>query len=67
MKNALASLGVYDAYELIAGNVPGCPICKDASNHVFTNWFYGIVWDWCMFVVWPKKQILWMGCLTDTD
>jgi hypothetical protein len=60
-------IGQYCAYELLPGNVNACRACRDRNNHLFTNWFYGVAWDWCFFVVWPGRDLLWVGCLTDTD
>jgi hypothetical protein len=61
-----ARVGHYEAYLLIAGDTPGCPKCG-CNSHLFTTWFCGVAWDWCLFAAWPERQLLWMGCLTDTD
>ena len=61
------ALGSYEAFELQRGRQPSCEVCKDYDNHHFTNWFYGVAWDWCFVVLWHEAQMAWVGCLTDTD
>jgi hypothetical protein len=61
------SLGRYRAFELNPGAVAGCPTCKHHNNHLFTSWFYGVVWDWVFCVRWIGSSLTWMGCLSDTD
>jgi len=61
------SVGDYRAYQLLPGNVTGCADCHAFNYHLFTSWFYGVAWDWCFLVTWPKQKLLWLGCLTDTD
>ena len=58
--------GPYIAYELQPGDVPGCKKCGNYSV-IFTNWFYSVAWDWCLMAIWPDIELLWVGCLTDTD
>ena len=41
--------------------------CTPYEDRFFSNWFYGVAWDWCLIATWPKQKIIWMGCLTDTD
>ena len=60
-------VGEYQAFELMSGNVPGCAVCRTRNNELFSTWFYGVAWDWCFIVTWPKQKVLWLGCLTDTD
>jgi hypothetical protein len=67
ISHLFGALGDYHSYELRPGNSPDCPICRQHNSHLFTSWFYDVAWDWCFFVAWPAKDILWMGCLTDTD
>jgi hypothetical protein len=59
--------GQYRAYELLPGNVAACPVCRSHNSHLFSRWFYGVAWDWCLFALWPRCKLLWVGCLTDTD
>jgi hypothetical protein len=59
--------GKYRAYALLRGNVPDCPACRDRNNELFSSWFYGVAWDWCLVALWPRRNLLWVGCLTDTD
>ncbi len=67
VKSLFQRIGAYHAYQLLPGSNPGCSTCEQHNNHLFSNWFYGVAWDWCILVVWPKEQLLWLGCLTDTD
>ena len=60
-------VGEYLAYELSPGSVPECETCRDHTNHLFSTWFFGVAWDWCLFAIWPQRNLFWMGCLTDTD
>jgi len=62
-----SSAGNYQAFELRPGKAAGCPRCVDYANHLFSSWFFGVAWDWCLFATWPREKVLWMGCLTDTD
>jgi hypothetical protein len=59
--------GTYAAFQLLPGDFPGCDRCRNHESHVFTNWFYGVAWDWCFVVVWEDARLAWVGCLTDTD
>ena len=59
--------GPYSAYHLLPGEVAGCATCRDYNSHLFTTWFYGVAWDYCLLAAWPRAQLLWLGCLTDTD
>ncbi len=61
------SLGAYKAFQLLPGENSQCTICSDYNNHLFTNWFYGVVWDWCFVLTWPRHRRAWVDCLTDTD
>jgi hypothetical protein len=67
IKELFASAGEFLAFELLPGNVPGCPVCRDLDNHLFSSWFFHVAWDWCLLAVWPHRNLLWVGCLTDTD
>jgi hypothetical protein len=67
IKELFGCIGEYSAYELLPGNLPGCPACRNNNNHLFSSWFFGVAWDWCLFVVWPRRNLFWVGCLTDTD
>lgn len=70
-RNEIASLfsspGRFVVFELLPGSEPSCPDCGKHNSHLFTNWFYGVAWDWCFVVIWPATQLIWIGCLTDTD
>jgi hypothetical protein len=52
---------------LLPGNSPDCLACRNHNNHLFSTWFYGVAWDWCLFAIWPHCDLFWVGCLTDTD
>jgi hypothetical protein len=67
IRDLFQDAGDYHAYQLVPGSVPGCPTCRGYNNQIFTNWFYGVAWDSCLFATWPHFDLLWMGCLTDTD
>ncbi len=67
VKELFECVGDYYAYELLPGSVAGCLVCQDHSNHLFSTWFFGVAWDWCLFALWPRRNLLWVGCLTDTD
>jgi hypothetical protein len=61
-------LGPYRAFQLVPGHQPGCAECAHHhNNHVFSSWFYGVAWDWCFLLSWPKERRVWAGCLSDTD
>jgi hypothetical protein len=64
---AFQCMGDYRAFELLPGEVPGCKQCQDYWNHLFTNWFYSVAWDWCFCAIWSNRPLAWVGCLTDTD
>lgn len=61
------SVDHYCPYQLLPGNIPGCSECRERNNHLFTTWFYGVAWDWCLFATWPTRALFWIGCLTDAD
>ena len=60
-------LGEYAAFELLPGSAAGCDTCASTGSHLFTNWFYDVVWDWCFVVLWEGSDLAWVGLLTDTD
>jgi hypothetical protein len=64
--STFSKLGPYDAFELVHGNEPGCKDCT-LNNGLFSNWFYGVAWDWCFVITWTKRKICVVLCLTDTD
>ncbi len=61
IKDLFGSIGQYRAYELLprSGGHP--------NHHLFSSWFFGVAWDWCLVALWPRRNLLWVGCLTDTD
>lgn len=67
IKKLFGGIGEYRAYQLAPGNIAGCPACRNHNNHLFSSWFFGVAWDWCLIAVWPSRDLLWIGCLTDTD
>lgn len=71
-RKAIASLfsgpsSPYFAFQLMPGRESSCTECKSHNNEIFSSWFYGVAWDWCFLVGWPGLNLLWIGCLTDTD
>jgi hypothetical protein len=67
IRDLFVSPGSYRAYRMVPGEVGDCPTCRAYNNQLFTNWFYGVAWDWCLFTSWTSRDLFWMGCLTDTD
>jgi hypothetical protein len=67
IKDLFACFGEYFPYVLLPGSVSGCPVCRNHNNDLFSSWFFGVAWDWCLFALWPRRKLLWVGCLTDTD
>ena len=57
----------YSVFDLRPGEVANCRGCEPYNNHIFTNWFYGVAWDWCFCLMPHGKPIAWVACLTDTD
>ena len=62
-----SSIGPYVAFHTQPGNKPDCDICRSHNNHLFSNWFFDVAWDYTLLLTWPSASVLWMGCLTDTD
>lgn len=60
-------LGSYVPFELIPGEVKGCLECRRHNAHLFSDWFYGVAWDWCYCVIWKDRSLVALLCLTDTD
>jgi hypothetical protein len=61
IKDLFGSIGQYRAYELLPGSG------GHYNDDLFSSWFFGVAWDWCLFALWPSRNLLWIGCLTDTD
>ncbi len=57
----------YVSFWLEPGERSGCTVCSTRNNHLFTNWFYGVAWDWCFCLFAPASRVVCVGCLTDTD
>jgi len=57
----------YSVFSLQPGEVADCPTCEKYNSHLFTNWFYGVAWDWCFCLLPQGARTAWVGCLTDTD
>lgn len=62
-----SAAGRYRPFELRSGAIPGCEGCREWGSHLFSSWFYGVAWDWCFCVLWEESDLVWLGCLTDTD
>jgi len=61
------SLGPYVPFELLPGEVEGCPECRGHYAHLFSDWFYCVAWDWCFCVIWEERNLVGVLCMTDTD
>lgn len=61
IKDIFGSIGPYRAYELVPGSG------GHHNDHLFSSWFFGVAWDWCLLALWPRRNLIWVGCLTDTD
>lgn len=62
-----SAAGRYRPFELRPGAIPGCEGCREWGSQLFSSWFYGVAWDWCFCVFWEGTDLVWLGCLTDTD
>ena len=62
-----SSIGHYLAFSTKPGTEPGCDVCQDRHNDLFTNWFFEVAWDYMFILTWPSDSLIWVGCLTDTD
>ncbi len=60
------ALGHYEVAKLGGQEAPGCPTCGWCA-HLFSNWFYGVAWDWCYVVLWREARTAAIVCMTDTD
>jgi hypothetical protein len=60
-------LGPYVPFELLPGDVEGCNVCRGHNGHLFSDWFYGVAWDWCYCVIWEERSLVGLLCMTDTD
>ena len=60
-------LGPYVPFELLPGEVEGCVVCRGHNGHLFSDWFYGVAWDWCYCVFWEERGLVGLLCMTDTD
>lgn len=68
VEKAFHALGPYAPFELLPGEVEGCLECRRHNGHVlFSDWFYGVAWDWCYCVIWEERRLVSLICMTDTD
>ena len=67
VRELLGPVFPYKVFTLHPGEVTNCPACKSYNNHLFTNWFYQVAWDWCFCLLPHGTPTAWIGCLTDTD
>ena len=65
IRQEFGQIDTYFPFELQSGIVPGCVNCT--YSHIFSNWFCSVAWDWTLIATWPSWELLWVGCLTDTD
>jgi hypothetical protein len=59
--------GPYVPFELLPGEVNGCLACRGHNAHLFSDWFFGVAWDWCYCVIWEARRLVGILCMTDTD
>lgn len=62
-----SKLGKYNALHTVPGKSPDCETCQHHNSDLISSWFFDIAWDYTLLVIWPERQIVWLGCLTDTD
>jgi hypothetical protein len=67
VRRAFSSVSPFVAFQLQPGAVATCPACAEHCSHLFSNWFYGVAWDWCFCLFPLTRPLAWVGCLTDTD
>jgi hypothetical protein len=67
VRRILGPVFPFSVFSLQPGDVTTCPVCAKYNNHLFTNWFYGVAWDWCFCLLSHEAPTAWVGCLTDTD
>jgi hypothetical protein len=67
IESLFSRLGHFYAFTTAPGSQGDCEVCAHDNNHLFSNWFFGVAWDFTFFVTWPSAETLWMGCLSDTD
>ena len=51
----------------VIGEMEGCLECRGHNAHLFSDWFYGVAWDWCYCVIWEARRLVGLLCMTDTD
>lgn len=66
-RKSFSRLGHFTAYSIFPGTKADCSVCQQHDQHLFSNWFHGVAWDFTYFVLYPTRNIIWIGCLTDTD
>jgi hypothetical protein len=67
VEKVFQALGPYVPFELLPGQVAGCLECRGHNGHLFSDWFYGVAWDWCYCVIWEGRRLVGLLCMTDTD
>jgi hypothetical protein len=67
VEKVFQALGAYVPFELLPGEVEGCVECRGHNAHLFSDWFYGVAWDWCYCVIWEERRLVGLLCMTDTD
>ncbi|MEP2935743.1 MAG: hypothetical protein ABJM06_14980 [Gilvibacter sp.] len=61
------SLGMFEGF-VLATRKPERNIEHNTQGTAhFSSWFYDVAWDYLIVATWPKDNILWLGCLSDTD
>jgi hypothetical protein len=67
VENRFQRPGPYVPFELLPGEVNGCLACRGHNAHLFSDWFFGVAWDWCYCVIWEARRLVGILCMTDTD
>jgi hypothetical protein len=67
VRQVFGAVSPYTVFQLEPGRKKQCPVCVAHGGYLFTNWFYGVAWDWCFCLLPLRRRIAWVGFLTDTD
>jgi len=67
VRQASGTVAPYKVFILEPGQTTGCAVCQAHNGYLFTNWFYGVAWDWCFCLLSSTRPLACVGVLTDTD
>lgn len=65
VEGIFSRMGDFVAYSLFECDATTSP--RYCRGPLFSSWFYDVGCDYAYFVAWPQRNIIWLGCLTDTD